>query len=261
MDKREAFLFYRSFHEATKKLNDDLYKEIMVAVLEYALDGNLIELSPMAECAFLLIKAQIDANNRKREAGKKGGETRAENEAKRAEAEAKVKQTEAEVKQTQADLNQSQAEVKQTQADLEESQAKDKGIKNKDKSKSISDPLITSTGEPLPAPPEADCEAIPLNDGTEWKPTQELFAEWERLYPGVDVRQKIRDMRGWCLSNPTRRKTRRGVQAFVTGWLSREQNKAPAQPQAKRKTRFDNFPGHDTDYDALMWGMVAGGKQ
>lgn len=125
----------------------------------------------------------------------------------------------------------------------------------------ISDPLITSTGESVPAPPEADCEAIPLNDGTEWKPSADLFAEWERLYPGIDVNQKIRDMRGWCLSNPTRRKTRRGVQAFVTSWLSREQNKAPATAQEKRKTRFDNFPSHGTDYDALMWGMVAGGEK
>ena len=32
-------------------------------------------------------------------------------------------------------------------------------------------------------------------------------------------------MRGWCLANPARRKTRRGVRAFINEWLSRAQDK------------------------------------
>lgn len=243
MEQRNGFIFYRSFHEAVKDLPADLYKEIMSAVIEYALDGTDPDLSPVARCAFLLIKPQIDANNRRRENGSKGGRPK----------------TEQEAKETENKPNDNLTETGK-EPNTKHPEPKEESIKNKDKRKGLDKALNTTTGEPIPAPPEADCESIPLNDGTEWKPPADLFAEWERLYPGVDVRQKIRDMRGWCLSNPTRRKTRRGVQAFVTGWLSREQNKAPAQPQAKRKTRFDNFPGHDTDYDALMWGMVAGGK-
>lgn len=253
MEQRGGFIFYRSFHEAVKDLPADLYKEILSAVIEYALDGTDPELSPVARCAFLLVKPQIDANNRRRENGSKGGRPRTE------QAE---KETEEKPKETEEKPNYNQEETGE-EPTPKHPEPKEESIKykDKDKRKNIDKAIYSSTGEPLPAPPEADCESIPLNDGTEWKPPADLFAEWERLYPGVDVRQKIRDMRGWCLSNPTRRKTRRGVQAFVTGWLSREQNKAPAQPQAKRKTRFDNFPGHDTDYDALMWGMVAGGKQ
>lgn len=49
--------------------------------------------------------------------------------------------------------------------------------------------------------------------------------EWASLYPSVDVAAQLRIMRGWLLANPTRRKTRRGMRAFVTSWLAREQNK------------------------------------
>ena len=72
---------------------------------------------------------------------------------------------------------------------------------------------------------EADVEAVILNDGTEWKPDQALFAEYVRLYPNVDVKQQFNEMRGWCLSNPAKRKTRRGVKRFVNGWLARRQDR------------------------------------
>lgn len=71
---------------------------------------------------------------------------------------------------------------------------------------------------------EADVAAVILNDGTEWRPDQALFAEYVRLYPNVDVKQQFNEMRGWCLSNPAKRKTPRGIKRFVNGWLSREQD-------------------------------------
>ena len=135
----------------------------------------------------------------------------------------------------------------------------------KEKENNIANPISNTTAEPVAdAPALADCEAIPLHDGTEWKPTADLLAEWERLYPGVNVKQAIAEMRGWCLSNPTRRKTRKGVQTFVTSWLGREQNRSPGtrdRPQnpPQKRTKFDNFPGHGTDYDSLTWGIVTGG--
>ena len=68
-------------------------------------------------------------------------------------------------------------------------------------------------------------ESIPLNDGTEWVPTAEQVDEWTRLYPNVDIAQEFRNMRGWCSAYPARRKTARGIKKFVSGWLSREQDK------------------------------------
>ncbi len=67
--------------------------------------------------------------------------------------------------------------------------------------------------------------AIPLNDGTEHHSSPEQIAEWSRLFPAVQVQQQLRAMRAWCLAKPARRKTARGVNAFVVGWLSRTQDK------------------------------------
>ena len=75
------------------------------------------------------------------------------------------------------------------------------------------------------APPAA---ALPLNDGSFYEITAEQVDRWKALYPAVDVMQELRKMTGWCDSHPKRRKTRKGVKAFVTAWLAREQDKGGA---------------------------------
>lgn len=72
----------------------------------------------------------------------------------------------------------------------------------------------------------AECESIPLNDGSEWKPTADQYDEWLRLYPGVDLQTEFRKMRSWSNSNPRNKKTPKGVTRFVNGWLDRAQNSA-----------------------------------
>lgn len=52
---------------------------------------------------------------------------------------------------------------------------------------------------------------------------------WSEAYPAVDVLQALRSMRQWCLSNPKKKKTARGVRRFITSWLEREQNKGGNQ--------------------------------
>lgn len=65
---------------------------------------------------------------------------------------------------------------------------------------------------------------LPLNDGTEYEVTQETVDEFCRLYPAVDVMQELRNMRGWLIANPRKRKTKRGINAFMNNWLAREQD-------------------------------------
>ena len=83
-----------------------------------------------------------------------------------------------------------------------------------------------------PAHPEI---TMPLNTGDEYPVTQDNIDEWKKLYPSVDVMQELRNMRGWCLANPTRRKTKSGVERFIVGWLSKEQDsgksKKPKVPE------------------------------
>lgn len=70
----------------------------------------------------------------------------------------------------------------------------------------------------------ADVPLIPLNDGTEWSMPLELYDEYVMAYPALDIKQEVSQMRIWSLSNPSNRKTRRGMTRFVNGWLERSQN-------------------------------------
>ena len=72
---------------------------------------------------------------------------------------------------------------------------------------------------------ELPAAEIPLNDGSEFGIYRKDIEEYALLYPAVDIEQELRKMRGWCLANPTRKKTRRGVRAFINTWLSREQDR------------------------------------
>lgn len=67
--------------------------------------------------------------------------------------------------------------------------------------------------------------ALPLNDGSEFSICESQIREWESLYPATDVRQEIRNYRGWALATPTRRKTRRGILSSVNGWLARSHHR------------------------------------
>ncbi len=89
---------------------------------------------------------------------------------------------------------------------------------------------------------------IPLiGDGVQpiW---EEDIKAWEESFPGVDVYQALRTMREWCISNPTKRKTPKGVRRFITNWLSRDQDSgknrrqpAPPGPADDRPAKFP-FP-------------------
>ena len=67
---RDSFIFYASFYEAMRCLDDAAYVAVSKAVNEYALYGNEIELDGTAKGFFQLIKPQIDANNKRYENGK-----------------------------------------------------------------------------------------------------------------------------------------------------------------------------------------------
>lgn len=104
---------------------------------------------------------------------------------------------------------------------------RDKSIENRDRD-NINTFAQSSGGQT--SEPEADVEALILNDGSEWRPTEALFAEYVRLYPNVNVKQQFNVMRSWCLSNPNKRKTKRGITRFVNSWLTREQDKGYRRP-------------------------------
>lgn len=91
---------------------------------------------------------------------------------------------------------------------------------------------------------------LPLINGDDFLVTKDYVKELKDLYPAVDVEQALRGMRGWLDSNPRNKKTPRGIKRFITGWISREQDKAPRvsdKPKPVTQKRFNNF--HQREYD------------
>lgn len=66
---------------------------------------------------------------------------------------------------------------------------------------------------------------LPLNDKTTYDVPHEKISTWKQAYPAVDVEQEFKKMVAWLESNPKKKKTRRGVNQFINGWLERAQNR------------------------------------
>lgn len=124
--------------------------------------------------------------------------------------------------------------------------------KCRDKSRNVEKcpPRACALPEPLPLPlslPEpkpqvsTEPETAPLSvppdsvmtfkttgsKGQEYHLTQTKFDEFKTDFPGVDVLAECRAARAWNENNPSKRKTLRGMPAFLCSWLSRAQNRGP----------------------------------
>jgi len=64
-NKRDSFIFYRSFFSATKCLNQAEKSQLFDAICSYALDNEVGELEGTALGMFELIKPQLDANRKR----------------------------------------------------------------------------------------------------------------------------------------------------------------------------------------------------
>ena len=62
---RDSFIFYRSFFEAINELPESEQLQVYKAISEYSLNFNEIELTGIAKTIFILIKPQLEANNKR----------------------------------------------------------------------------------------------------------------------------------------------------------------------------------------------------
>lgn len=80
--------------------------------------------------------------------------------------------------------------------------------------------------------------------------TQSQIDAWAEDYPAIDVNQSLRNIRAWLRSNPKNRKTLRGCQRFINGWLKKDQDTAQ-----KKQTGGVCRAGNDADagFNADFW--------
>lgn len=73
-ENRESFVFYRSFWDAIREMEEPDQLAMFRAICAYALDGKAPALtSAIHRAVFAAIRPNIDTNNAKREGGKRGG--------------------------------------------------------------------------------------------------------------------------------------------------------------------------------------------
>lgn len=84
---------------------------------------------------------------------------------------------------------------------------------------------------------------LTLNTGEEYPITQSYINELMELYPAVDVMQELRTMKGWCNSNPRKRKTAGGIQRFINSWIAKVQNKGGTPGYAQGYTQPTGYGG------------------
>lgn len=73
MKERDSFIFYRSFYESILELPEDNQKDLLLAIANYSLNFKEPSLKGLSKAVWILIKPQLDANNKRYENGKKGG--------------------------------------------------------------------------------------------------------------------------------------------------------------------------------------------
>ena len=96
--------------------------------------------------------------------------------------------------------------------------------------------------------------SLPLSGGQSYAIPEIKSAEWQRLYPNVDVLSELRAMRGWLLSRPEKQRTAPETERFIHYWLSNAMRRAAqappyANPGETRRSRWadDGPPSYDMD--------------
>lgn len=127
MDERVTFSFFRSFYDAAKNIPDKaMQADFLMAICEYALNGNEPEGSGIISALFALVKPNLDISRKRAQAGRKGGEAgNSKNDANTHPEEAPEEQNEA---------NESKPEANESKM---QKPASDKGDRIKDKGRGI----------------------------------------------------------------------------------------------------------------------------
>lgn len=218
MEGRNSFIFYRSFYESIREFPKENRADVYDAICALALDGEEIGLEGIAKAIFILIKPQIEANNKRYMSGKvqKKRKSTEKEERNTSEVEANDKRNGSE---TEAKRKQNGSEVEANEeCRMKNVECRMKNEKMYAKSDERSTPIAS----------------IILKDGTVYHVEEHQAQMWKELFPDVNVEIELKKMQAWSDANPGKRKTARGVKAFIVNWLSREQKGAVQKSEAPK---------------------------
>lgn len=97
------------------------------------------------------------------------------------------------------------------------------------KNPSCSEPVGTGS-EPPPTADETVLVYATVGDEPEWRLLRSKVREYQEAFPTLDVLGECRKALEWQRCNPTKRKTARGMPAYLFRWLSKAQNQGGSPP-------------------------------
>lgn len=213
---RQQFTFYESFFKAICRIKKKADRaDAYDIICNYALnqiEPDLESVSDSVAIVFDLLRPVLEKANAKAKSGEKGG----------IKPKANGKQNESKPK----------ANKKQTASYIEGEVEVEREVEEE-----VEDiiPPTEVRAEPEPASTPPVCQII-LNDKSLYPVYQADVDKWAGLYPAVDILAELRKMAGWSDANPSKRKTKGGIQRFINGWLAKEQDRsgsAPAPPVSR----------------------------
>lgn len=111
-----------------------------------------------------------------------------------------------------------------------------------------SEGIESASPEREPEPAEAPVMVFPVigQGPREWTLTSAKLAEYTETFPGVDVLAHCRIARQWCVDNPAKRKTAKGMAKFLGGWIERNQNRGSANGRGSPARNGRHAAGADS---------------
>ncbi|MBS5795024.1 MAG: replication initiator protein A [Clostridiales bacterium] len=61
---------------------------------------------------------------------------------------------------------------------------------------------------------------IPLKDSSYYNLNKQDVDTYKSLYPNINIEQEIKNIIGWNIANPSKRKTKKGIKKHINTWLS-----------------------------------------
>ncbi len=75
---------------------------------------------------------------------------------------------------------------------------------------------------------------------------------WKELYPDIDIVRELRRMVEWCLSNPSKAKSKKKWRKFITTWLQNEYEKATNKAAIRSQRQMNIIDDHKVN--EKYWG-------
>lgn len=215
--RKPSFLVYYDNEVIVLRLPDEEAGKLFKSLFPYGREEIRpdFEASPALAMAFDILSMAIDRDKKKyitrceanRENGRKGGRP----------------------KKNRTDIEETEKSERIFSKPKKADKDRDKDM---DKHKDNINTLCPEPDKPTPNPSGI---LLPLNDKSFYDVPLEKIALWKEVYPAVDVEQELKRMIAWLDSNPTRRKTKRGITKFINNWLSGEQDKDRAYQKSEQE--------------------------